>query len=293
MTGRRSFRTRGQGRSGSRSAFGLAALLALALATCGKGHSPRARRLIHPAVRAIERELESPRERELIIAAGVPMTTVYLDAGHGAKDNAGNSSSFCQEEQDFTRLLALDVRDYLEDTGCFHVILSRSESELVPYAERVSEAGRAQASVFISLHSDVRGKGTPWSPAAGQTCLQNVEAPGYVVLWSDEGLAPLVVARHTLARDVSARMAEAGFLRYTGSYSGLYENDPEDQAVLVDRHEPQKRIFVLRRLALPSIIIETHHALDPREAMLWEQEETRRAFGAALAQALFDFAAPR
>ena len=114
-----------------------------------------------------------------------------------------------------------------------------------------------------------------------------------MILWSDEGVGALVAARHTLAREVSARMAEAGFLRYTGSYSGLYENDPEDRAVLVDRHEAQKRIFVLRRPALPSIIIETHHALDPREAMLWEQEETRRAFATALAQALLDFATPR
>jgi N-acetylmuramoyl-L-alanine amidase len=269
---------------------GVVALLALVLATCGKGHPLRAKRLIHPAVRAIERELESPREREVVIPPGLAVTTVYLDAGHGAKDNAGNSSSFCQDEQDFTRLLALDVRDFLEQTGKFRVILSRTASEIVPYAERVAEAERARAAVFISLHSDVRGKGTPWAPQSGKSCLENVDLPGYVVLWSDEGPQPLVAQRHSLARDVSARMAEAGFLRYTGSYQGLYENDPDDLAVLVDRHEAQKRIFVLRRITLPSIIIETHHALDPREAMLWEQEETRRAFSAAIAQALIDFA---
>jgi N-acetylmuramoyl-L-alanine amidase len=259
-------------------------------ATCGRTHSERVRRLIYPTLRWIQRDLESPRERTLDLSPSLGVMTVYLDAGHGAKSNPGNTSSYCQEEQQFTRLLALDTRDFLEQTGSFQVILSRTADELVPYADRVGEAQRDHAAVFVSLHSDVRGKGSSWEPQAGLSCLSNVDLPGFVVLWSDEGAPILVEARHALARDVSSRMAEAGFLRYTGDYGGLYENDSEDRAVLVDRHEAQKRIFVLRRPTMPSIIIETHHALDPREANLWEQEETRRAFAAALAQALSDFA---
>lgn len=282
-------------RAGPSRAAVVALLVAivLGLATCGRGGGRtknRVRHLVHPVVRALEGALESPYERALDLPKELGVVNVYLDAGHGAKDNPGNTSSFCQEEQEFTQKLALDVGEYLESTGHFHVTWSRVATELVPYAERLAEAERSHADVLVSLHSDVRGKGTPYSPYGGRICLENLDAPGFVVLYSDEGPPALVDARRALARSVSTRMGEAGFLRYTGTYDGLYDKDPSDPAVLVDRHEAQKRIFILRRPRMPSIIVETHHALDPREAALWEEDETRRAFAAALAQALADFA---
>ena len=264
---------------------------ALVIATCGESRSHQhVRRFIVPVTRALERDLEAPREIEPVFAPGFGTLRVYLDAGHGAKDNAGNTSSFCVEEQEFTRFLALEVADYLEATGHFRVALSRIATENVAYADRLADARRFKADVFVSLHSDVRGNGVGWSPRPGQSCLKNVDLPGFAVLYADDGPKPLVERRLELARDVSARMAEAGFLRYTGEYVGLYENDTEDRAVFVDRHEESKRIFVLRRPPMPSIIVETHHALDPREAALWEEDDTRRAFSASLARALADFA---
>jgi N-acetylmuramoyl-L-alanine amidase len=58
--------------------------------------------------------------------------------------------------------------------------------------------------------------------------------------------------------------------------------------VLLDRHAPDKRIFVLKKTTMPAILVETHHALDAREAMLWNDPFTRRAFAAAITQALID-----
>ena len=34
---------------------------------------------------------------------------IFLDAGHGAPNNPGNTSALCEREQDFTRSLARDV----------------------------------------------------------------------------------------------------------------------------------------------------------------------------------------
>jgi N-acetylmuramoyl-L-alanine amidase len=278
-------------RLGTSVALSTLAVAALVVATCGRPHKTGhgVRHLVHPVVRHLEGALESPVEHALSIDPKLPPMVVYLDAGHGAEGNPGASSCTCQDEQDFTRLLALDVRDDLERTGHFRVILSRTAGELVSYADRLAEAERAHVDALVSLHSDVRGTGTPREQRAGKACLENLASPGFVVLYSDEGDADLVARRLDLARAISGRMAETGFVRYTGTYGGLYAIDAQDPAVLVDRHEPKKRIFVLRRPAFPSVIVETHHALDPREALLWESEEARHAFAAALAQALTDF----
>lgn len=220
--------------------------------------------------------------------AGFQPLTVYLDAGHGAAKNPGNTSCFCVAEQDFTRSLARDVGEWLEATGYFRVVHARVDDKPVAYADRVAAAAASGADAFVSLHSDVRGDGKAWSPSPGLECLQNLDAPGFVVLYSDEGPTDLVDARRTLALDVSSRLGEAGFLPYTSTYKGLYELDADDPSVLLDRHAPDKRIFVLRSTKMPAILIETHHALDPREARLWDEPSTRRAFAGALAQALVD-----
>lgn len=271
----------------------LAAALALAILA---GCSPRGLRSaklklkqrISPAVHTIEAELEAPRELDPVFPPGFGRRTIYLDAGHGAAKNPGNSSCYCVAEQDFTRSLSLDVGQWLEDTGYFHVVQSRPDERPVAYADRVAAAAASGADAFVSLHSDVRGEGKSWSPSSGVECLRNLDAPGFVVLYSDEGPASLVEARRGLALDVSARLGEAGFLPYTSTYEGLYAIDAEDPSVLVDRHAPDKRIFVLRSTKMPAILIETHHALDPREARLWNEASTRRAFAAVLAQALVD-----
>jgi N-acetylmuramoyl-L-alanine amidase len=68
----------------------------------------------------------------------------------------------------------------------------------------------------------------------------------------------------------------------------LYDGDPEQPGVFVDRHEPGYRIMMLRRPRIPSVIIETHHALDFEEVERWKEPRTLEAFSAAVAQGLVD-----
>lgn len=214
---------------------------------------------------------------------------VYLDPGHGAPNNRGNTSCRCELEESFTSRTARAVADRLEATGAFEVRLSREGERAVDYRERVEAAQAWGAAAFVSLHSDVRGQ-----PERHEgDCPVSLLAPGFSVLWSDEGDPALAGSRLSLARAVARRMEEAGFLAYGGGeYTGLYAPDAAQRGVFVDRHEPDKRIFVLRRPTMPAILVETHHALDPREVARWEEPATLDAFATALAAALLDTLEP-
>jgi N-acetylmuramoyl-L-alanine amidase len=234
-------------------------------------------------------------------AAGAPLTTqpltlpkgyrkkrIYLDPGHGFRGNTGNSSVTCESEADFTLRVAEELARRLEATGRFQVRLSRKAGQDVSYPARVAEAERWGADAFVSLHSDARGEATWWEPAPGRSCLRQDATPGYSVLWADDTAEPLKTRRVTLARALSRRMAEAGFLPYDGvDYVGLYDGDAQP-GVFVSRHAPGRRIHVLRRPRIPSVIIETHHALDYEEAERWKEARTLEAFSAAVAQGLVD-----
>ncbi len=235
-------------------------------------------------------------------AAGAPLTVqplgvpkgfskkrIYLDAGQGYRANVGNSSVTCENEADFTLRVAEELARALEATGRFRVRVSHKAGKDVSYRARIAEAEAWKADAFVSLHSDARGEAFWWEPRPGQRCLRQDTTPGYSVLWSDETAEPLRSRRVTLARALSQRIREAGFLPYDGvDYVGLYAGDPEHPGVFVDRHEPGYRIMMLRRPRIPSVIIETHHALDFEEAARWKEARTLEAFCAAVAQGLVD-----
>lgn len=215
---------------------------------------------------------------------------ILLDAGHGAPGNPGNQNVHGEAEQDVMRRLADRVAGALVADG-LDVARTRPDTTLVDYDRRLVLA--AQADWLVSLHSDARaGQTRGWvDPAAGTWWTGG--AAGFAVLWSDEGDPARTEARHHLAQGVARHMAAAGFLPYPGAdYGGLYEADPEVAGVFVDRHPPARRIRLLRRPVVPSIIVETHEAHDPDEAARWEEPETVVAFARALAAGITEATRP-
>ncbi|MCP3100435.1 N-acetylmuramoyl-L-alanine amidase [Myxococcus sp. K15C18031901] len=232
---------------------------------------------------------------EVRFPAGFGKRRIYLDAGHGAEGNTGTRSVTCEDEEVFTLRAAEDLAQRLEATGHFTVRLSRKAGARVPYAQRLAEAERWGADVLVSLHSDSRGLAHTWSPAPGQECFRQDETPGFSVLWSEDATPPLQTRRALLARALARSMTRAGFLGYDGmDYTGLYAVDTAQAGVFVSREPTHRQIFVLRKPRIPSVIIETHHALDFEESARWREARTLETFAAAVAQGLVEsFTVPK
>ena len=219
---------------------------------------------------------------------GLPLT-VFLDSGHGVGTNSGNTSCLCLDEQDHNLRVAAHLAAALEARG-HRVLCSRTSAEGPSYDTRIQAARQVGADLILGLHSDARGGMQLRSLEDGRECPWNDDNPGFAVLWSDEGEEGPVAARHHLAQAVAARLAEAGFLPNDGDeYAGIYQGESGQPGVFLDRHEPRRRIKMLRRPPMPAIIVETHHAWDRREEPRWQEEVTLQAFDAALIAALADW----
>ena len=216
---------------------------------------------------------------------------IAIDPGHGVGSNSGNSSCLCIDEQDHNLRVAQHLAQSLEAQGQHPTQLTRSDNRGPAYSTRITTAQQGAADLLISLHSDARGEQHHWLPSPDATCSWNDGNPGFSVLWSDEAEPALAEARLTLAAALAARLAEAGFLAYDGhEYQGIYEGHPDHPGVFLDRHEPRKRVRMLRRPTMPSVIIETHNAWDRLEEPRWQEEATLDAFDAAVLTALADWA---
>jgi N-acetylmuramoyl-L-alanine amidase len=77
---------------------------------------------------------------------------VVIDAGHGGHDPGARGALGLEKDINLAAALALKTR--LESTGRYKVVMTREADVYVPLEDRVRVAQRADADLFISLHSD-------------------------------------------------------------------------------------------------------------------------------------------
>lgn len=80
---------------------------------------------------------------------------IVIDAGHGGKDPGAAGAD--AREKDLTLAAARALRDRLQRSGRYKVVLTRDTDVFIPLERRVQIARRANADLFISLHADSGG----------------------------------------------------------------------------------------------------------------------------------------
>jgi N-acetylmuramoyl-L-alanine amidase len=99
-----------------------------------------------------------PQQRAPEPERGDKRPTIVLDAGHGGVDPGaiGVSGTY---EKDIVLDYARHLRDLLESTGRYRVVLTRQRDIFLRLRERIQLAQEAEGDLFISLHANTHGSG--------------------------------------------------------------------------------------------------------------------------------------
>ena len=89
---------------------------------------------------------------------GDPRPIVVLDPGHGGIDNGAIARSG-EMEKDIVLQFAMQLRDELERSGKYRVVMTRTDDTFIPLVDRVRMARIRQAALFVSIHADAIKKG--------------------------------------------------------------------------------------------------------------------------------------
>ena len=84
---------------------------------------------------------------------GDPRPVIMLDPGHGGIDS-GTRAASGEEETAIVLEFGLVLRDKLEQTGKYRVVMTRTDDRFVELGERVRLARQRDAQLFISIHCD-------------------------------------------------------------------------------------------------------------------------------------------
>jgi N-acetylmuramoyl-L-alanine amidase len=87
-----------------------------------------------------------------------PRPVIVLDPGHGGIDN-GTQAASGELEKSIVLQFSLLLREHIERSGKYRVVMTRADDTFIPLAERVNIARARQAGLFISVHADALARG--------------------------------------------------------------------------------------------------------------------------------------
>jgi N-acetylmuramoyl-L-alanine amidase len=111
---------------------------------------------------------DTPKLRKTVLADASPDATgatfdaakaadsrpvIVIDPGHGGIDN-GTVAGSGENEKSLVLEFALSLRDRIEKTGRYRVVMTRDDDTFVPLGERVKIARAQAAALFVSIHAD-------------------------------------------------------------------------------------------------------------------------------------------
>jgi N-acetylmuramoyl-L-alanine amidase len=176
-------------------------------------------------MRAVTLESRAPETRKAERAddrKGDPRPLVVLDPGHGGIDN-GTKAATGEMEKTIVLEFSLMLRDKIEKTGKYRVVMTRTDDTFVALGDRVALARARQAALFVSIHADALRR-------------QEGDAQGATVYTLSE--------RPSDAR--AARLAEAE--NQADAIAGLdLSSEPKDVAgILIDLARRETKTFSLQ-----------------------------------------------
>jgi len=117
---------------------------------------PESRPELRPAVadaNAAVAKVEAPAApKPAVVADGRPL--IVIDPGHGGLDNGTQAGGGDTMEKNLVLAFGLALRDRIEKSGKYRVVMTRTDDTFIPLDDRVKVARTHAAALFVSIHAD-------------------------------------------------------------------------------------------------------------------------------------------
>jgi N-acetylmuramoyl-L-alanine amidase len=221
--------------------------------------------------------------------AGETRQTIVIDPGHGGIDPGAVVASIA--EKAVVLAFGLKLKEQLEASGRFRVLMTRDDDRFVPLAERVGIARAAGADLFISIHADSLTQAQEVRGATIYTGSERATDAEAARLAAKENQADAVAGLDASedTQDVAGILMDLA-KRETRTFSAVFaRNLVEKLGGSVKMHKVPLRSAGFRVLSapdVPSVLIELGYMSSPKDAELLNSAEWRRQAVTAVATAV-------
>jgi len=232
-----------------------------------------------------------PQRREADQAPADPRPVVVLDPGHGGIDTGTHAPSG-ELEKNLTLEFALQLRDKLDRSGKYRVVMTRSDDTFVELAERVRFARIRQAQLFISIHCDALARGDGEAEGASVYTLSEHASDAEAQRLADAENRADVIAGVNLAAepddiaDILIDLAQRETKSFSIRFARNLVADLRGAARLHKNPVKSAGFRVLKAPDVPSVLIELGYVSNPSDLKELTSEGWRSRAAEAVAQAI-------
>jgi N-acetylmuramoyl-L-alanine amidase len=251
----------------------------------------------------VQPPVPKPAVRPKARAAASCKPIIVIDPGHGGEDSGARK--FGTVEKNVVLSFSLKLREKLNATGRYRVLMTRDTDVFVPLEQRREFAERHRAALFIAIHADYTARAsargaTIYSlrPHVADSLRRSAKFESAERMLSIKEMAPirkareLAVADDRALRDILVDLARRDIeltkgrtsllarsvIDFIGSSTNLMEN-PDRNAAFV----------VLRSAKVPSILLELGYLTNEEDAQQLRSDQWRDRVSSSLVTAIHDY----
>ena len=227
--------------------------------------------------------------------------TVVLDAGHGGSDNGANRNYpdlGLVQEKHVTLGIVLKLGAMLEKNKEFKVIYTRKIDEYPSLTDRTNTANRSRADLFISVHvnsspsrsATARGTETfVQGPAQNRENLEVAKQENNVIYLDEKDKETFASYDPSSPESLIAlKLQQSKYLENSLIVGSFVEGNFEKSGRF-SRGVKQENLHILRRSAMPSILIETGFVNNYDDAAFLNSERGQVETAENIYKAIIDY----
>lgn len=179
---------------------------------------------------------------------------IVIDAGHGGKDPGSLGAN--TYEKDVTLAAAKALKERLERTGRFQVVLTRETDTFIPLEARVQIARRADADLFISLHADSGPDATTRGASVYTLSDKGADRVGRVLEKDDWLMKANMPGRDRAVSQILLDLSQRATKNRSAAFAQLLMANVGEETTLLRRSHRDAGFIVLLAPDVPAVLLE-------------------------------------
>jgi N-acetylmuramoyl-L-alanine amidase len=241
-----------------------------------------------PAVAAAKAGAPTKQQAKAPLAPATPVKkVVVIDAGHGGKDPGALGSD--NREKELTLAAARTLRDRLERTGKYKVVLTRDGDSFIPLERRVQIARQANADLFLSLHADSGADADLRGATVYTLSEKGADRAARQAFRGDDWIDVALPGQDEAVNRILLDLTQRGTVNRSGVFAEFLLRRMSEKTQLLQRSHRDAGYMVLLAPDVPAVLVEMGFITNREDERLLADPDRRRGLMDAVADAVDDY----
>ena len=222
---------------------------------------------------------------------------IVIDPGHGGVDNGTRSGT--ESEKNLVLGFGLALRDRIERSGKYRVVMTRSDDTFIPLADRVRIARNQSAALFVSIHADAlpRREGDAQGATIYTLSDRATDAEAERLAETENKADAIggvnLTEEPTEVADILIDLAQRETRTFSNRFARLLAGEMKNTARMYKHPLKSAGFRVLKAPDVPSVLVELGYVSNKSDLEHLVSENWRSKTVASMAQAIDAFFAKR